>query len=170
MKKPTYEIERKFLIQFPDISLLKKLPGCTELKIEQIYLISNDAETARIRKTSKQNRTTYFLTFKKRITDLRCIEEETTITENEYNKRKETESDPFSKPILKTRYVIPYQNLFYEIDCYPFWNDRAILEIELKSEEDTFSIPSFLKVFKEVTNDKRYKNKHLSQFIPNDPL
>ena len=59
-------------------------------------------------------------------------------------------------------------NHFFEIDIYPFWRDKAVMEIELSSEDEDFEIPHEIKVIKEVTGDKRYKNASLAIEIPRD--
>ena len=33
------------------------------------------------------------------------------------------------KQIRKTRYCLTYESQYFEIDIYPFWNDKAIVEI-----------------------------------------
>ena len=43
------EIERKYLIYFPNIKELEKLPNCTKVDITQTYLKSNDGTERRIR-------------------------------------------------------------------------------------------------------------------------
>lgn len=47
-------------------------------------------------------------------------------------------------------------------DIYPFWNDKAILEIELSDEKADVSFPDFIKFIKEVTDDDNYKNASLA--------
>ena len=37
------------------------------------------------------------------------------------------------------------KGLKYEIDVYPFWTQTAIMEIELKNEEQKFDIPELKK-------------------------
>jgi CYTH domain-containing protein len=66
------------------------------------------------------------------------------------------------KQIRKTRYCVVYNNQYIEIDIYPFSKDKAILEIELISENQSYSIPDFIEVIKEVTNDDKYKNVNLA--------
>ena len=53
--------------------------------------------------------------------------------------------------------------LKYEIDVYPFWTQTAIMEIELKNEEQKFDIPEFIKVIGEVTNNLDYSNHSLAK-------
>ena len=51
-------------------------------------------------------------------------------------------------------------------DCvfvYPFWNDKAILEIELSDPEEEIRFPSMLKIIREVTDDDSYKNASLAR-------
>ena len=49
-----------------------------------------------------------------------------------------------------------------EIDIYEFWNDQAIMEIELESEDQVIDLPGFIEVIKEVTGDPAYYNGALA--------
>ena len=104
----------------------------------------------------------YVKTVKRRISNLSHFEDEREISleeyENELKKRDESKKD-----ILKTRYCIDFSAHTLEIDVYPFWRDRAVLEIELSSEEESFDIPDYIKIIKEVTDDKSYKNSALAR-------
>jgi CYTH domain-containing protein len=55
-----------------------------------------------------------------------------------------------------------YENQYFEIDIYPFWNDKAILEIELSDENTEIKFPKEINVIKEVTDDESYKNASLA--------
>ena len=35
-----------------------------------------------------------------------------------------------------------YENQYFEIDIYPFWDDKAIVEIELNDENRYFEVVS----------------------------
>ena len=48
-----YEIERKFLIEYPDVSALEKLPNCQRVEIIQTYLTAPDGEESRVRQSIK---------------------------------------------------------------------------------------------------------------------
>ena len=54
----------------------------------------------------------------------------------------------------------------FEIDVYPFWTDRAIMEIELDSEEREVMLPPSIEVIKEVTGDGRYTNAAIAREVP----
>lgn len=49
------------------------------------------------------------------------------------------------------------------MDIYPFSSDYALLEVELQKEDEEVIIPKELEVIKEVTNDKRFRNKYIAK-------
>jgi CYTH domain-containing protein len=155
-----YEIERKFLIKYPSISWLEK--NCKKSEIIQTYLKSNDNEEVRVRQRGDNGNYIYTETIKKNINDIKRIEIEKRLSKDEYLELL-MNADTTKHPIRKTRYCLIYQNQYFEIDIYPFWNDKAIVEIELNNENQEFEIPKQLEVIKEVTNDKKYKNSELAK-------
>lgn len=164
-----YEIERKFLIAYPDESVLRAAEGCRVKSMVQTYLTAPEGETRRVRAVREGDTVRYVQTVKKRITMLRAVEEENDLTETEYNAAL-VGADPTRRPIEKTRFCIPFGGKTLEIDLYDFWQDRATLEVELEREDEPFDLPSYIKILREVTDDKRYKNVNLARELPNDPL
>ena len=156
------ETEVKFLIEMPNIDLLLSQPQVSVKNMTQTYLLAPKNTTLRVRRICENGKTSYIQTQKKRISLLSSFEEEKEISEEEY-KVALLSSDLSRAPIQKVRYSFPYADHTMEIDVYPFWNDRAILEIELANERDEFSIPDFICVIKNVTDDNRYKNVNLAQ-------
>ncbi len=67
------------------------------------------------------------------------------------------------KQIKKSRYCIMYKDIYYEIDIFPFWKNMAIMEVELRVEDQKVQIPQFVKLIKEVSDDERYKNRNLAK-------
>ena len=61
------------------------------------------------------------------------------------------------------QYVVPYKNQYFEIDVYPFWKDRAILEIELREEDEAIDFPEEIRIIREVTDDPSFKNAALAR-------
>lgn len=163
--KDGFEIERKFLIKFPPISLLLKIENVRVMNIEQSYLEGG----GRIRKISENGKTSYIKTVKKHITDIKREEKEWEITEEEY-KNDLCGIAYGTNTIVKTRYAVPLNGFIYEIDIFPFWKDRAFMEVELKSEGETFKIPDFIEIIKEVTFDKRYNNSSLARKVVNEDI
>ncbi len=161
------EIEHKFLIARPEKDVLLAQPGVRVLEIEQVYLRSRPGVTGRVRRMTEGGVVRYFRTEKRRISTMSAYEDEREITAEEYSHAVRTESLR-RRVIRKTRYKIPYGGLICEIDVYPFWQDRAILEIEVESEQIVPKIPDFVTVLKDVTMDRRYKNASLAKEIPKD--
>lgn len=162
------EIERKFLIKIPAENLLEE-HGARAKNIIQTYLTPVDNETARVRMITESGNVSYIKTVKRRISDLSHFEDEHEISREEYENALKSR-DTNKKAIEKMRYCIDFEGHTLEIDVYPFWNDRAILEIELSSEDEKFEIPEYIKVIKEVTSDGRYKNTNLAKEIPMDSV
>lgn len=156
-----FEIERKFLIEYPNIDLLESFNNCQKVDIMQTYLSSEPGEEVRVRQRGINGNYVYFQTTKRKVSDIKRIETERKITEKEYLKLL-MDADTTKRPIRKTRYCLMHSNQYFEIDIYPFWKDKAIMEIELNSEDDMINFPNFIKVIKEVTDDATYKNANLA--------
>ena len=159
-----YEIERKFLIEIPNLEYLESLPNCEKVQIVQTYLKSNDDEEIRIRQRGSNGSFTYSKTRKINISNLKRIEVEERLTEEEYINEL-LNSDPERGQIIKTRYCLSYNNQYFEIDIYPFWKDKAIAEIELSSENQKIDLPPFLEVIEEVTDNIEYRNSEIAKQI-----
>lgn len=160
------EIERKFLIRYPDIEKLMRQPGCIRLAITQTYLSARPGVEHRVRKSDDGQDIKYTETRKWEVGGpVSRGEENTVITEQKYEKLL-ADADPSLRTIEKTRYCIPFGGHFLEIDVYPFFSDCAILEVELQSETEPIAIPSYCDVIREVTDDKRFRNGSLAREIP----
>ncbi len=158
------EIERKFLIEYPNTAYLATLPYCRKVEISQTYLTDSDGGHARVRRRGEFGNCLYYHTVKKRISNARRIEIERRITEAEYNGFL---SDPSlsKRRIEKDRYCISYDSQYFELDVFPFWDDRAILEIELCHEDDEIRFPEWITIIKEVTDDRSYNNSALAKDV-----
>lgn len=163
-----YEIERKLLIEYPDVKLLSELCGVEIREIVQTYLLCSTG-SLRVRKTVTNGNTVYHKNEKRRISDMTHEEYESEINFAQYTELLKL-CDSSRRPIEKTRYAFPYMGHIIEIDVYPFWNDRAILEVELSDESEKFDIPPFVKVIKDVTGDGHYSNKALALEIVNEKI
>ena len=159
-----YEIERKYLIRYPDIETLKAQKGVEQWEIVQIYLTAAPGETRRIRQVVSDGAIRYYKTFKRRLSDLTCEEDEGEIDQLEFI-RLSGEQQPGCKPLGKTRYRIPYEGHVLEFDIYPFWSDRAIMEIELRREDEGAAIPAYVRIVRDVSDDIAYKNRSLAENV-----
>lgn len=157
-----FEIERKFLIEYPDIKWLESIPNCQRIEIIQTYLKSDNDDEIRVRQRGIDGHYIYFLTTKRKVNNLKRVEIERRLSELEYI-RLLMNADTTRRQIRKDRYCLTYENQYFEIDVYPFWNDKAIAEIELSDENADVKFPKQIKVVKEVTDDESYKNASLAK-------
>lgn len=156
-----FEIERKYLIAYPDIQWLESCPTCQKVEIIQTYLHSNKDEEVRVRQRGIDGNYIYVKTTKKKISDMKRIEVEKRLTQREYLALL-MEADTTKRQIRKTRYCLTYENQYFEIDVYPFWSHQAIMEIELSDEQEQVVLPPQIEVMKEVTDDDSFKNASLA--------
>ena len=157
------EIERKYLIAFPDVKRLEKMANCTKVDIIQTYLRTNDpCEEVRIRQRGTDGHYIYFKTHKRKVAQGKRVEVETRLSQAEYLQLL-MEAEPACRQIQKTRYLLSANGMYYEIDIYPGVHDKAILEVELREDQDKVQIPKFLKVIKEVTDDEAFLNHAIAK-------
>ena len=157
-----YEIERKYLIEYPDIKWLESNPACQRIEIIQTYLNSAAGEEVRVRQRGIDGNYISYQTIQKKVSDLKRVEVERRLSQEEYLKLLML-ADTTKRQIRKTRYCLTYENQYFEIDVYPFWSDKAIAEIELSDENTEIVFPKQIKVIKEVTDDDSFKNASLAQ-------
>ncbi len=157
-----YEIERKYLIEYPDTEVLESNPQCSKVEIIQTYLRSAEDEEVRVRQRGLDGNYIYFKTTKKKISGIRRIEMEKRLSQKEYLTLL-MDADTTRRPVRKTRYCLNHDGQYLEIDIYPFWNDKAIVEIELSDEDQDVSFPDYLHVIREVTGEEEYKNSSLAR-------
>ena len=156
-----FEIERKFLVEMPDINLLESMANCEKVNIVQTYLKSSDSEEVRIRQRGIDGNYTYSKTRKITINNIKRIEIEERLSQEDYINEL-LNADPSRGQIIKTRYCLCYDNQYFEIDIYPFWNDKAIVEIELNDEKQAIKLPPFLNLIDEVTDNQDFKNSSIA--------
>ena len=145
------EIERKFLVRAEYKHLANK-----SYRIAQGYLSSVAERTVRIRIKGDKG----FITIKGK-------SNESGLSRYEWEKEIPlTEAQELLKLcelgiIDKIRYEVVFENQTFEVDEFYGENEGlTIAELELESEDSTFSKPDFLGT--EVTGDKRYYNVQLS--------
>lgn len=163
------EIEKKYIIEIPDLDALSHIDGYTKSDIVQTYLLSSPQVTHRVRRRTYGDVTVYTETKKIRIDKISSFEDEREIDENEYLSLLAI-ADPMSDPVVKTRHTVPLGELTLEIDVYPNWKKCCVMEIELPSRDATPRIPDYIRVVADVTGDKRYSNSSMSRAFPPEPL
>ena len=166
MNQNGYEIERKYLIRRPAEAWLEE--NCQGSDIIQTYLKTDDTgHSDRVRRREGKNGVVFTHTRKRRTSDLRREEQEREINEAEYQALLRR-ADPERRSIEKRRYVLAYGGKEFEIDVYPFWLDKAVMEIELTDEEEPVALPPEIEIIRDVTADRRYTNASLARAIPEE--
>ncbi|MBQ2265336.1 MAG: hypothetical protein II341_08035 [Oscillospiraceae bacterium] len=156
------EIERKYLILYPDLVKLALIPGCRRTQIEQTYLTDEDGMCRRVRKRgTPQDGWQYTLTKKQHVAFGERIELEEEITPEQYLALLH-EAAPDKRTVRKERCVFTFRKQVFELDLYEFSRTLATLEIELEQIDTPVTLPSFVQVLRDVTDDERYSNYALS--------
>ena len=144
------EIERRFLLKNDNWKefITKKI------FIEQGYFSKNlDDWIIRIRFTGKD----FKIAFKKHIESFTNFEFEYSIPRQD----GETIMSNLSNTIKKERFFLEFEKKSWIIDCFKEKNyPLEIAEIELLSEDEDLSLPSF--IFKEITGLTEYSNFSLA--------
>ena len=161
------EVERAFLIEYPDVKWLESLEDCRRVEITQTYLLSNPGEEVRVRQQGADGNYSYYETVKKPIDGMTRAEVERHLTQKEYMRRL-ADADPAKRTLRKTRYRLTYQGQHLEIDLFPFWSHMALCEIELSDEHTPVLLPPQLQLIREVTDDPAYRNAALATASPRD--
>ena len=161
------EIERKYIIAMPNVSLLSRVQGYTVSDITQIYLSSPVGVTHRIRRREYADACDYTETVKLRLNKTTCNESEGKIDKPRFDELSLNIKEG-TRPIIKTRHTFPFDGFTVEIDVYPEWEHTAIMEIELDREDVTPAIPSFIRILREVTGIREYSNAALSHSFPEE--
>lgn len=146
------EIERKFLVNEKWHAVASKANG---IYIAQGYLNSDISRTVRVRIKGEQG----YLTIKGKNNGISRQEFEYPIPLADAKELLKLCPAPI---IEKTRYILPLDNLKWEIDVFHGANDGLIIaEIELPTEDYPFNKPKWIE--KEVSDDPRYYNSSLAK-------
>lgn len=159
------EIERKFLIEYPDLKKLEELSCGNFSDISQTYLVGEKGTSERVRARTKNGVTVYTHNTKIKLSSMKRIELEDEVSAAEYTELLK-HADKECRTIEKVRYCVPYGGLTFEIDVFPFWSDKAFMEVEMPSEDTAVELPDFVKIIREVTDDNRYTNHALAIELP----
>ena len=151
----------KFLVEHPDIAQLESMPACKRVDIVQTYLCGTGDGTTDIRRRGLDGHYIYYKTEQRRAGG-EIVENEKRLTEDEYTELLKL-ADPSLRPLEKQRYYLINENQYFDIDVYPFWDDRAVLEIELSHDGEEIHFPDCIKLIKDVTNDPEYTNYALAE-------
>ena len=128
----------------------------------QTWLFSLRGDDLRLRERREKDSAFYYKSYKRAAPNGKQIQVEEPLTREEYSDLL-LEADPAKRPLRKTRYGITYDGRYFEVDLVPFWSDKALLNLELRTEDEEISFPPELTLLRDVTGDANYRNKALVQ-------
>lgn len=153
------EIERKFLVEYPDVSILDVRRSAF---IVQTYLSDGEGGSQRrVRRITENGEIKYTYTEKVFRTASVREESEREISSDEYVELLK-QAKSCCTPAEKTRYAFDYMGQMFELDCYSFSDRFAIMELELRSDKQRIYFPDNVTVLRDVTSDHAYSNAALA--------
>lgn len=145
------EIERKFLV----ISDSYLQIATNSYKIVQGYLSTAPNATVRVRVKGEEA----YLTVKSKNTGIVRNEWEYPIPVSDALAMLES---CHCATLSKVRYIVPFEGHIWEVDVFEGGHRGLVLaEIELKSADESFSLPDFVGI--DVSDDPQYYNSNLSK-------
>jgi adenylate cyclase len=147
-----FEIERKFLVRGSEWQQI----ASKYTEIRQAYLSLGGKSSVRVRISDNHTAT---LTVKSRPAELRRLELEYPIPTLEAEALIVLRE---GSVVEKVRYLLPWNDLAWEIDVFSGENFGVVLaEIELRNERQPIDLPPW--IGKEVTGQQQYYNGFLAQ-------
>lgn len=153
------ERERKFLVE--SVGDFGEVRAET-VEIEQRYLYSASGEIARVRRRGQNGHFTYTHTVKRYLGPGKNVEIERIVSGREYLTLLQKENVTFS-PVIKKRTCFIWENQYFELDS--FESPRAglmLLEAEIDSDDAEVKLPPFIKIVREVTEEKEFSNAQIA--------
>lgn len=150
------EIERKFLVIKDEWFSHLEQNMYEAVVIKQGYLNTEKERTVRVRTKGTKG----FITIKGKVQSITRQEFEYEIPLTEADELLRLCNQPH---IEKLRYKVEFEGTVWEVDVFSGDNEGLVMaEVELKNEQDRFSIPSWIGI--EVSDDPRFYNLSLSLF------
>lgn len=159
-----FDLERKFLIGYPDTAWLEAQPNCQRVDIVDHYLPSDPDREVRIRSRKLAGHHSYGMTEKQVAGSRKHLVSRQRLTKREW-KRLKALADPALHAIRKTRYCYTYKGQYFEVDVYPRQDEWALVRIELSNADAQIEFPPEFEVVREVTDDPAYSNYALASRI-----
>jgi CYTH domain-containing protein len=157
------EKEDKFLIESLDPADIPV--KWNESQIIQDYLVSPVAnEERRVRARSDGDSTSYYYTVKRAVSPGVRVEEEKMISRREYETLR-TLRNPEKCNIKKRRICFFWKEQFFEVDLFAEPQPGlALMEAERTDRTPELELPPFVKVIRNVTDEKQYSNSEIARY------
>lgn len=156
------ETTRKYLIEYPDIDYIMSRTSCCMSYMMQTYLVSPSPDIERrILQVGQDGDFVYYYAEKQLVASGEHAEKEEHIDEKKYL-RLMMDADTRFHQLSKRRLCFVYKSQSFELDLFPFSNERAIISVELTAETQNVLLPDFIKVISDITDDPSYRSYSLA--------
>lgn len=154
------EVERKFLVR----EVQPIFPVRTEeVEIEQTYLRTSDESETRVRRRGQRGSYVYTHTVKRPLCEGQRVEIERSIPAREYVALL-AQADPAMSPVKKRRTLFLWEGQYFELDRFESpCKGLVMLEVEFDGASASVSLPPFLSIEREVTNEPAYSNASIAR-------
>lgn len=149
-----YEDERKFLLRSEPDWNIPELAHMQHADIRQMYLTGR---RPRIRERRVHDSVTRYATKKWS----RNREKEDFISAEKFETLARFKQ-PDTRVIVKRRHYFIHEKQYFELDMFRDPPHVFLLELEVLDVSDPITLPSFLEIVREVTDDPRFKNKNMA--------
>lgn len=156
-----FECERKFLLSTPPRPEHWPVPH-VEVEIEQTYLHSGPGISRRVRRRGQHGTFIHTHTEKRPLSPGVKHEIEKKIEAADYAALL-LDADPDRIPVRKRRRLFVWNHHCFELDSFdgPLAG-LHVLEVELQHPQEAFTLPDFLNIAREVTDDPTFSNHLLA--------
>ncbi|MCX7856490.1 MAG: AAA family ATPase [Deltaproteobacteria bacterium] len=155
------EMTRKYLV---DLVESRNIPKHEKIEIEEFYLqVRKRSEEIKLKRRRQRGSFMYFVSRRYPVQSHGTwVEIEQMIDEQEYQRLLKMR-DRSRIPIKKLRHCLIWENQYLKLDFYsePF-SGLKILNIDLTEENQTISLPNFIKVREDITFNEMYEERNLS--------
>jgi predicted ATPase/CYTH domain-containing protein len=158
------EIFKKYLVEINDeiIEKVKSETNVSYVHILQHYLKSPEGIEKRIRRREKDGNTIFYYSEATQLTPNTRIKRDRIISEKQYTDYS-VEINHQLNIVDKERYGFIEKSRFFKLDIFAFDKTKALLSVQIPSENEEVIIPEYFNVIKDVTDDINYKNYYLAK-------
>lgn len=151
--------QKKYLVDEISIEALARV--ASKVVITQDYLKQENGLEYRVRSVNQDKDISYHYQVQRRLPDgTKEIVLETAITKEEYRRYLLNKSPDF-ETLIKNRYSFVYNKQYYKLDIF---NDGLMmLEVNVTKENPDITLPEFVSVIEDVTNNHEYANIEIAR-------
>lgn len=155
----------KYLIEVDDelLERLKSEANYSTSHIVQHYLTSDNGVERRIRRRDRDGDIMFSYSEANYLATNERIKIDRVLTERQYNDYG-NQIDRSLNVTDKMRYAFINNGSFFKLDVFDFDKTKGLLSTETKKDVSEVKLPEYVKVIKDVTGDKNYKNYYLAKY------